>query len=112
MVDPWLEERVLSHNATSNAVHGSFDVAFHLVPVHSSLSEFIHFFHSPDAIEAVCVGNYRGHFFSIGRVDQVDLSKLSESFEVEKKLVVLQGLNEFKVVVHVARRVSRRFIVE
>lgn len=91
----------ISHNSTSNAVHGSFHIAPHLVPICSSLGEFVDLFYAPDAMEAICVGDYRREFFGVGGIDQIDLRELSEGLEVEQEVLVSECLDEFEIVVHV-----------
>lgn len=91
-----------SHHATPNAIHGSFNVAFHQVPVGPALRKLINFLHTPDPMEPISIGYDRRKLLCVGRVDQVDLRQLAEGLEIEQKLIVPQSLDEFKVVVHIA----------
>lgn len=90
------------HHTASNAIHGSFHIAFHLVPVGPPFRKLVYFFHTPDALEPTGVRNDRCQFLRIGWIDQVNLRQLAEGFEVKKKFTISERLNELEVVIHVA----------
>lgn len=101
-------EGISLHHTAPNAIHGSFHVLFHLVPVSPALGKLIHLFYTPDPVESVGIGDDRRQFLGVGWVDQVDLRKLAEGFEVDEELVVLETLDELEVMVHVAMGGSGR----
>lgn len=90
------------HHAAPNAIHGSFHILLHLVPIGPALRKLVYFLHTPDARESIGISDDSGQLLGVRWVDQVDLGQFTESFEIEEEFLISQALDKLEIVVHVA----------
>lgn len=99
---PNLTMTIHLHNGATKAVHGLLNVLFNSEPICSSLSIFIDFFCTKNAMVSIRIGNDFANLFGIGSINEVDLNQLFQCIEILGQGFVLECADVDVIVIGIA----------